>query len=106
MNHQNDLSGSKYYDYKGEAVELLPTFLYEISLYKLWKGGAASLGTKYYKADHLLNIKQSLEIQKINDGHIEKTITLVGVPQEFINEFNLKPYEHNKQSTRRSRRVH
>lgn len=101
MNQQKDLSGTNYYSYKGEIVELSPTFLYEISLYKLWKGGAASLGTKYYKADHLLNIKKSLEIKELEDGHIEKSITLVGVPQEFINEYNLKPYERSKRSNRR-----
>ena len=96
----NDHSGSKFYEYEGGLVELLPTFMYEVTLNKYWKNGFCQLGSKLYKADRLLHIKNNYIVTKYEGYRIEKEISLIGVPQEFIDEMNLSPYvpKPNKKS--------
>lgn len=88
----NAPSGSKLYNYNGILVEPLSTFIYEITINKYWKNGYCLLGRKLYKADKLLNISKDRIIMKYNDYTIEKEISLIGVPQEFIDEMNLPIY--------------
>ena len=99
----SDHSGSKFYEYEGGLVELLPTFTYEVTLSKYWKNGFCQLGNKFYKADRLLHIKNNYIVTKYEGYSIEKEISLVGVPQEFIDEMNLSPYvpKPNKKSKKK-----
>ena len=91
--HQtNDHSGSKFYEYEGGFIKLLPTFTYEVTLSKYWKNGFCQLESKLYKADRLLHIKSNYIVTKYEGYSTEKEISLVGVPQEFIDEMNLSPY--------------
>lgn len=92
----NDPSGNKLYDYNGILVEPLSTFIYEITINKYWKNGYCQLGRKLYKSDRLLNISNNSIVIKYNDYTIEKEISLIGVPQEFINEMNLPLYIFKK----------
>lgn len=90
----NDLSGNKkLYEYEGGLVEVLPTFTYEVSLHKYWKNGYCFLGSQLYKADRLLHLKGNCVITKYKGYRIEKEIVLIGVPEEFIKEQQLKIYE-------------
>ena len=102
-NRTNGLSGSKFYEYKGIPVELLPTFMYEVTLNKYWKSGFCQLGNKFYKADKLLHVKNNYIITKYEGYYIEKEISLIGVPQEFIDEMNLSLYvpKSNKKSKKK-----
>ena len=95
-NQTNVLSGNKFYEYEGNLVELFPTFKYEITLNKYWENGFCQLESKFYKAKRLLHIKHICIIIKYKGYHIEKKISLVGVPQEFINEMNLSLYTSKK----------
>ena len=88
----NDHSGNKFYKYEGGIVELLPTFMYEVTLSKYWNNGFCQLGSKLYKADRLLHIKDNCIVTKYDGYSIEKEISLVGVPQEFVDEMNLPLY--------------
>lgn len=97
----NAPSGSKFYEYEGEPVELLPTFMYEVTLSKYWKNGFCQLGSKFYKAVRLLHIKNTCIIKKYNDYYIEKKINLIGIPQEFVDEMNLSLYTSNKKSKKK-----
>ena len=105
-NQTSDLSGSKFYEYEGGLVELLPTFTYEVTLSKYWKNGFCQLGSKLYKANRLLHIKNNYIITKYKGYRIEKEISLIGVPQEFIDEMNLSPYvpKPNKKSKKNEQR--
>lgn len=105
--HQtSDHSGSKYYEYEEGLVKLLPTFTYEVTLSKYWKNGFCQLGSKFYTADRLLHIKNNRVITKFDGYSIEKEISLVGVPQEFIDEMNLPLYvpKLNKKSKKNEQR--
>lgn len=88
----NDPSGNKYYEYEGVPVELLPTFVYEVTLSKYWKNGYCQLGSKFYRANRLLHIKNNCIVTKFDGYNIEKAISLIGVPQEFVDEMNLSLY--------------
>lgn len=89
----NCLSGSKeWYEYKDGLVKLFPTFIYEVSLHKYWKNGYSLLGSKYYKTNKLLSLKHDHISTKFKDCILDKKIELIGVPIEFINEFQLKVY--------------
>ena len=86
-------NGNKWYKFEGRLIEVLPSFTYEVSLHKYWKNGYCFLGSKLYIADRLLHIKNSSIINNYVGYSIEKEIVLIGVPQEFIEEYNLKLYE-------------
>lgn len=80
------------YEYEGSIVELSPTFVYEVVINKYWKNGFCQLDSKLYKAERLLHIKKDCTITKFPEYRIEKEISLIGVPQEFIVEQNLSKY--------------
>lgn len=81
------------YNYQGNPVEELPYFLYEVSLYKIEKNRANILCSKYYSSDKLLNVKEIEVIKRFKNYTLERFITLLGVPLEFIKENNLSIYE-------------
>lgn len=99
----NVRSGNKFYKYKGELVELFPTFIYEVTLNKYWENGFCQLESKFYKADRLLHIKNNYIVTKYDGYSIGKEISLVGVPQEFIDEKNLSLFipKLNKKSKKK-----
>lgn len=88
----NDHSGSKFYKYEDGLVELLPTFTYEVTLSKYWENGFCQLGSKLYRANKLLHIKNNYIITKYEGYYTKKEISLIGVPQEFIDEMHLLLY--------------
>ncbi len=87
-NQQKDLSG--VFEFKDWIVEELPYFLYELSIHKYWKNGFCVLGTKFFTSKKLLNFKQVKKIKQFKGYKLEKEITLLGVPKEFIEKYNLK----------------
>lgn len=91
-NQTNDLSGSKFYAYEEGVVRLLPTFTYEVTLSKYWKNGYCQLGSKFYKANRLLHIKKNYIKKKYLGYFTIKEISLIGVPQKFIDEMKLSLY--------------
>lgn len=93
MPRTKDHSGIKTYVYKEFQVEELPYFLYEISINKYWKNGFCVLGHKFLKSSKLLDIKQNNIFKRYKDYIIEKGISILGVPYDFIRENNLSIYE-------------
>lgn len=89
---ENVLSGSKreLYIWEDSIVEPLPYFVYKVCTYKFWKNGFCDLGSKFFKSDRLINIKHSRKYNYYDNYYIEKTIELVGVPRELIQELNLQ----------------
>ena len=91
MDHMNNLTG-KWFIYKDNIVELNPTFVYELTIYKYWKNGVSIEGSKLYLSDKLLRVKNRLVTKKYDDYTIEQDIALIGVPIEFIKENKLKQF--------------
>ena len=74
----------KSYVYDGVRIEVSKFFLYEVSLHKYWKNGYCLLGRKLFKSDKLLNIRCPRVYKRFKEYTIEKEISLIAAPQEFI----------------------
>lgn len=97
MTQKKDHSGleTKTYVYEGNRIEVLPYFLYEVCINKYWKNGFCVLGSRFLRTDKLLHIKHGNLLRNYGDCIIEKEISLIGAPYEFIRENNLPVYELN-----------
>ena len=83
----------KYYVYEEQRIGVFPYFVYEVCLYKYWKNGFCMLGSKFYKSSKLLDIKKQREYKRFKEYMIEREITLVAAPYDFIRENDLPEYE-------------
>lgn len=81
------------YRYQDSQIEVLPYFLYEVSIYRMSPMRVNILSTRYYTSDKLLNVKEVEVIKRFKDFSIDRFITLLGAPQSFIEENNLPIYE-------------
>lgn len=77
-------------------IEVLPYFLYEISIYKITKNTAGLLESKYYTSTKLLNIKKDVVCKKYKNYSVIRFITLLATPIDFIIENKLPVYELKK----------
>lgn len=80
-----------YYVYDNKLVEVTSSFIYEVSICKYWNRGFCQLDNSFYKSDKLLNIKNDIISTNYDNYRIDKIIVLVGVPQQFVDEYNLQP---------------
>lgn len=81
----NDLSGNDI-----ALISVAPEFIYELSLHKYWENGYCILGSKLYKSSKLLNIEKNFIIKKYKDYTIIKEINLVGAPQSFVDQLEVR----------------
>lgn len=94
MARTKDRSGSKpTYRFENGQIEVLPYFLYEVSVDKLWKNGFCCLKSRFFKSDKFLKIKNTEEIKYFDGYSIVRSITLLGAPYSFIKEHNLPIYK-------------
>ena len=81
-----------------------PKFLYEVSLYKVWKDRAECIDNQFYIADKPLEIKKEIISKKVEDYMLVKCITWLSAPLDYLvkNDFKLVTNE-NTRRTRKSR---
>lgn len=82
------------YRFGDDKIEVMPYFLYEVTIYQICKSMARLLESKYYKSDKLLKVKDTAI--KYSDYSIVRNITLLAAPIEFIKENNLQEYQLKK----------
>ncbi len=99
---KDPFGGKEFYDFEGTLVEKSSSFTYEVCLYKYWKYGYCILGSKFYRSNKQLPIKKKNIFKKQEDFIIEKEINLIGVPEEFIKEMNLKIHEPRIKKSRKN----
>lgn len=85
-----------FYKYEDCRIEILPYFLYEVSVYKIEPKRANILLTKYYTSNKLLKVKGTEVIKRFNKFNIECFVILLGAPQSFIKEYNLPEIKTKK----------
>lgn len=87
-------------------VEILPYFLYEVSIYKITKDTAALMASQFYKSEKALTLKKDVTIKRYKDYSIVRYVDVLGVTQEFVEENNLPTYESKvkKKSIRRKKK--
>lgn len=87
-------------------VEILPYFLYEVSVYKITKNMAALMASQFYKSDKALTINKDVTVKKYKDYSIVRYVDVLGVTKEFVEENNLPTYESKvkKKSIKRKKK--
>lgn len=86
---------------QGNRVEIMPYFLYEVSVYKSIKGMAFLIGSQYYKSNRLLNIKKETTVKKCSGYSVVRYISVLGVTKEFVDENRLQLYQPIKKKKKK-----
>lgn len=85
------------YQYGRSNIELLSKYLYEIDVYYISYDRAELLQSKFVSSNKELKIKHEISIEnhkRKDKGYIiQKSITLLGAPQSFMDKYGLKPIE-------------
>lgn len=74
-------------------IELLTTYLYELSIYAIGKNRVELVASKFISSKKEIRIKKPIQIKKCKGYIIEKSIVLLGAPQEYMDKYFLKPCE-------------
>lgn len=95
MPQQKSHSGDKpiTYRYEGCQIEVLPYFLYEVSIYESHRNRFNVLDSKMYTSNKFLKVKTRTTLRKTKEYEIVRFIDLLGAPMSFIKENNLPIYE-------------
>lgn len=88
-----DRTSGKLYRYLDSPIEVLPYFLYEITLYRIDPRRCNILSSRYYTSNKLLSVPGVEVVKRFRSFHIERFITLLGAPKSFIEENKLPVYE-------------
>lgn len=95
-------SAQNVYSNKQYKLTEYPKFLYEVSLYKIWKDRAECIGSQFYAADIPLTIKKETISKKVEDYRLVKFITWLSAPLDYLMQNNFKLV--TDESTRRTRK--
>ena len=95
-------STQNVYSNKQYKLTEYPKFLYEVSLYKIWKDRAECIGSQFYAADTPLTIKKETISEKVEDYRLVKFITWLSAPLDYLMQNNFKLV--TDESTRRTRK--
>lgn len=95
-------STQNVYSYKQYKLTEYPKFLYEVSLYKIWKDRVECVGSQFYIADKPLEIKKSTISKRVKDYLLVKYITWLSAPLDYLMQNNFKLV--TDESTRRTRK--
>lgn len=95
-------STQNVYSNKQYKLTEYPKFLYEVSLYKIWKDRAECVGSQFYVADTPLTIVKETISKKVEDYRLVKFITWLSAPLDYLMQNNFKLV--TDESTRRTRK--
>lgn len=95
-------STQNVYSDKQYKLTEYPKFLYEVSLYKIWKDRAECVGSQFYVADTPLTIVKETISKKVEDYSLVKFITWLSAPLDYLMQNNFKLV--TDESTRRTRK--
>lgn len=70
----------------GINLEIMPCFVYEVSINKYWKNGFCVLANKFYKSDKLIEVPD--KIRHYDDYIIIREVILLGAPEKFVKKWN------------------
>lgn len=91
------------YIYEGSQITVNPHYyIYEVELWRISKNRANIIKSKLYRSNKFLKVKDIEILREYETFTIERWITLLEAPIEFIKENNLQIY--NKKSKRNEKR--
>lgn len=94
----------KTYLFQNNRVEIMPYFLYEVSIYKITKNMAFLLDSQFYKSDRILTVNKDVTVIKYKGYRLVRYVDLLGVTKEFIEENNLPLYESKQKSIKNKKK--
>jgi hypothetical protein len=89
------------YRLEDDIVEVLPYFLYEVSIYNTTKSMVELRATQFYKSDKFLNIKDKVTEIKYKGHSMTRHVTVLGVTEEFVRENKLSLYQVKSKKKKR-----
>lgn len=92
------LSGS------GDRLEIADYYIYEVSVYKLFKGRSECLGSKFYKSNVCLQNTKPKILKKTKTFILIKYIDWIGAPEIYIKKNYLKEFELFKKKRKNERK--
>lgn len=83
-------STQNVYSNKQYNLTEYPKFLYEVSLYKIWKDRSECVGSQFYASNTPLTIKKETVSKKVEDYRLVKFTTWLSAPLDYLIENNFK----------------
>jgi hypothetical protein len=84
------------YSYKQYRLTECSKFLYEVSLYKIWKDRSESIDSQFYASEVPLKVKEATFV-KMKDYTLARFVTWLGAPADYLkNNFKLITDEGNR----------
>lgn len=83
-------------------LTVYPKFLYEVSLYKIWKDRAECIDSQFYMSDAPLTISKEVTSRKVEDYTLVKFISWLSAPLDYLLNNNYKLITN--ETTRRGRK--
>lgn len=85
-------------------VKVAMSFIYEVVIESIMSDRFELLGTKYYSSSKLLKLNTDYKLYKLKDRFLSKSITLVGVPEKYINDNNLEEAKRLEKVKRKTKK--
>lgn len=82
INTESFLSGS------GNKLTITKYFLYELSIYKIYKDRVECINNKFYASNNFISIKKDTKIYSYKNFKIAIYIDWIGAPKDYIEENN------------------
>lgn len=79
-----------------------PKFLYEVSLYKIWKDRVESHGSKFFASEKPLKFKETISV-KVEDYRLVKYTTWLSAPLDYMLSNGFELYDENTRKRRQQR---
>lgn len=76
-----------------------PKFLYEVSLYKIWKDRSESHGSKFFASEQPLKFEEIVSV-RIEDYRLVKYIAWLSAPLDYMLSNGFELYDENDRKRR------
>ena len=87
-----------------DRLEIFDCYLYEVSVYKLYKGRSECLGSKFYKSDTCLKNTKPKVLKRTKEYTLIKFTDWIGAPETYIKKNYLKEFELFKKKRKNERK--
>lgn len=81
---------SKVYIKGKHEVTTSSKFIYQVTIYKIWKLGCSLLSERYYALPRLLDLKNLPSQVQANGYILQRYITLEGAPETYLIQHGYK----------------
>lgn len=77
-------------------VTVSPSFVYEVSLYLLYKDRAECQGSKFYSSDHAISYKEATYKRLDKETVVARYVTMLSAPLDYLLSSNFKLFNKDE----------